>query len=93
MTKSSWISNKVYLPLKQHKIGDTGITCKSKLDVSKNSDLSLGKLKTIIFDMDETLIHKVDASDKRQEADVYIQIPSEDSESMIEVSQSKLGQM
>lgn len=32
----------------------------------------------MIFDMDETLIHKVDSSDKCQDADVFLNIPFED---------------
>mmetsp|Transcript_17685 Transcript_17685/g.15600 ORF Transcript_17685/g.15600 Transcript_17685/m.15600 type:complete len:95 (+) Transcript_17685:156-440(+) len=34
--------------------------------------------KTIIFDMDETLVHKVDASDMIQDADISVEVHSED---------------
>ena len=45
----------------------------------------LEKLKTIIFDMDETLIHKLDSSDKCKQADVYVQVPAEDNLEVKEV--------
>lgn len=35
-------------------------------------------LKSIIFDMDETLIHKIDQDDICKDADVYVDVPSED---------------
>lgn len=43
-------------------------------------------IKTIIFDMDETLIHKIDASDKCQQADIYVEIPTEDNSKTVNVS-------
>jgi predicted HAD superfamily phosphohydrolase YqeG len=42
-------------------------------------------IKTIIFDMDETLIHKIDASDKCQQADIYVEIPTEDNSKTVKV--------
>lgn len=45
----------------------------------------LEKRKTIIFDMDETLIHKLDSSDKCKQADVYVQVPTEDNLEVKEV--------
>ena len=38
--------------------------------------------------MDETLIHRVDASDKCFDADVYVQVPSEDNLNMQKVYKS-----
>lgn len=36
--------------------------------------------------MDETLIHKIDTSDKCQEADIYVEIPTEDNSKTVKVS-------
>lgn len=35
--------------------------------------------------MDETLIHKVDASDKYQSADLYVDVPTEDNSKIVKV--------
>lgn len=48
--------------------------------------LPTSKAKTIVFDMDETLIHKVDELDESQEADVYLDVPSEDNTKVFNVS-------
>lgn len=39
--------------------------------------------------MDETLIHKVDASDKRQNADKYVNILKEDNSETVKVNTLK----
>lgn len=36
--------------------------------------------------MDETLIHKVDELDESQEADIYLDVPSEDNTQIFKVS-------
>lgn len=40
----------------------------------------------MIFDMDETLIHRVCSSDKSQKADLYLEVPTEDNLNVVEVS-------
>lgn len=55
----------------------------------KKVKLPSSKPKTIVFDMDETLIHKVDELDERQEADFYLDVPSEDNTQIFKVSKTK----
>lgn len=44
-----------------------------------------GKRKTIIFDMDETLIHRLDSSDNSEIADIYLEVPTENNSQIVKV--------
>jgi hypothetical protein len=59
----------------------------------KKVNLPCSKAKTIVFDMDETLIHKVDELDECQEADIYLDVPSEDNTQIFKVSYNYLDEI
>ena len=42
--------------------------------------------KTMVFDIDETLVHKINENDSNQEADIYVDVPTEDNSEIHRVS-------
>jgi len=40
----------------------------------------------MVFDIDETLVHKINENDSNQEADIYVDVPTEDNSEIHRVS-------
>lgn len=78
-------AKKVFLQNKVFGSTSAWVNHKRKFSALYVVDLWHVGIKTIIFDMDETLIHKIDASDKCQQADIYVEIPTEDNSKTVKV--------